>query len=294
MAGITLLNLVQVTRRFLRDWPVFEQLGSSVNNSTTSIPVIDNTLYGNRWVVDIDLETMLITGLPSAGNSLTVLRGIRGSTAATHNTGADILMQPNFTGIEIIDAINMGIDASWPFFYLMAFDTSITATDSTYEYTIPNMPGSYAGGASIQIPVMTNLEIKQTSDLTYRGLRRWRVMQAPDGSRIFKLRTVEPAGGTFRVTGYGPFPHLSNATDTLDESWPKGAQYLPALYAAAHLMQSSEAGRDRGDWEAVDRREEANRPLTSLQTGQQLYQRWMRETLQNSMPPIPKHFQQPI
>lgn len=294
MAGISLLTLRQTTRRFLRDWPVFEQLGASLSSSATSITVADSSLYGNRWMIDVDQETMLITNAANPGTTLTVIRGIRGSTAATHAAGADILMDPNFYAMDIIDAINMGIDACWPFFYQLTLDTSVTSTDSTYEYAIPNMPGTYAGGATIQIPVMTKLEILQTSDLTYRELRRWQIVVAQDGSRKFKLRTAEPALGTFRVTGFGPFPHLTNDTDTLDESWPKGAQYLPALYAAAHLLMSAEAGRDRADFEGVDRREEANRAGISLQTGQQLYQRWMREVLQNAMPPIRRHFQQPI
>jgi len=292
MAGVTLQSLVNTTRRYLRDWPVFERLTASLSSSATSVTVADATLYGNRWVVDVDLESMLVTA--ASGTSLTVLRGLRGSTAATHAVGADILMQPNFTGIEIVDAINRGIDAAFPLFYLGVQDTSVTTTDSTYEYTVPNMPGTYDTGASIQIPLVTKLEVKQTSDLTYRELRRWQIRSGPDGSRLIKLRTAEPALGILRVSGYGPFPHLSAATDTLDESWPKDSQYLPALYAAADLMMSSEAGRDRGDWNAVDRREEANRPLTSLQTGQQLYNRWMRETLQSAMPPLPRHFDQPI
>ena len=291
MAGITLQSLVNTTRRYLRDWPVLERLGSSMASTDSSITVADGTLYGNRWSIDVDLESMLITG--STATTITVLRGLRGSTAASHAASADILVQPNFSGIEIIDAINRGIDAAFPWFYKAVFDTSVTAADSTYEYTIPNMPGTY-DGATAQVPIVTKLEIKQAGDVTYRELRRWQIRSAPDGSRVFKLRTAEPAGGTFRVTGYGPFPHLSATTDTLDGSWPKDSQYLPALYAAADLMMSSEAGRDRGDWNAVDRREEANRPLTSLQTGQQLYNRWMRETMQSAMPPLPKHFDQPI
>lgn len=292
MAGVTLQTLVNTTRRYLRDWPLFERLGASLSSNATTITVADATLYGARWVVDCDIESMLIQS--AVGTTLTVLRGIRGSTPAVHAANADLLVQPNFTSIEIIDAINRGIDAAFPFFYLFVRDTSLIAADSTYEYTIPNMPGTYDTGATPQIPIMTNLEIKQVSDLTYRGLRRWQIRTGPDGSRVFKLRTAEPAGGTFRVSGYGPFPHLAAVTDALDESWPKDSQYLPALYAAADLMMSSEAGRDRGDWNAVDKREEANRPLTSLQVGQQLYNRWMRETMQSAMPPIPKHFDQPI
>jgi hypothetical protein len=292
VAGVSLLTLVQQTRRFLRDWPQFEQLSASLSSSATSVTVADGTLYGNRWIIDIDTEAMLITATGST--TLTVIRGARGSTATTHAASTDILVQPSWTSIEIVDAINMGIDAAWPWFYKAAQDTSTIATDSTYEYAVPNMPGTYDSGATPQIPVVTKLEILQTSDLTYRELRRWKIVSGPDGSRKFKLRTAEPAGGTFRVSGYGPFPHLSAPTDALDESWPKDSQHLPALYAAAHLLMSAEAGRDRADFQAVDQREEANRPLTSLQTGQQLYNRWKTETLQSAMPPIPKHFDQPV
>ena len=292
-AGITLQSLVNTTRRYLRDWPVFERLTASMASTDTTVTVADATLYGNRWTIDVDLESMLVTNAP-AGTTLTVLRGIRGSTAASHAVGADILMAPNFTSIEIIDAINRGIDASFPYFYLPTQDITVSTTDSTYEYLIPNMVATYDNSATIQMPVVTKVEVKQTSDLTYRELRRWQIVRGPDGLRKVKFRTAEPALGILRISGYGPFPHLANATDTLDQSWPKDSQYLPALYAAADLMMSAEAGRDRGDWSAVDRREEANRPLTSLQTGQQLYQRWFREMQASAMPPLPKHFMQPI
>src|ERR1051326_1467894 len=100
MAGVTLQTLVNTTRRYLRDWPVSERLGASLSSSASTITVADGTIYGNRWVIDVDLESMLITS--TASTSLTVLRGIRGSTPASHASSADILMQPNFTGIEII------------------------------------------------------------------------------------------------------------------------------------------------------------------------------------------------
>lgn len=292
MAGVTLQTLVNTTRRLLRDWPVYERTSGPVLITDTAITVTDGSQYAVRWNLELDFESMTITSI--VNNSLSVLRGTYGSTTVAHSTGTDILMNPVFKTIEIIDAINMAIDAAFPFFYLFVQDTSVFATDSTYEYIIPNMPNNYDLGSLLQIPVVTKVEIKQTSDLTFRELRRWQIRQGPDGARLIKIRTAEPAGGQFRINGYGPFPHLAAATDSLDESWPKGGQLLPALYAAAHLMMSAEAGRDRGDFEAVDSREEANKPLVSLQTGQSLYNRWMRETLQLAMPPIPKHYQQPI
>jgi len=292
MAGVTLQTLVQHTRRYLRDWTMFERTGASLSSSASTITVGDATLYGPRWTLDVDIESMLVSS--AVGTTLTVVRGTKGSAPASHASGIDIIVQPTFTSMEIIDAINRGINAAWPYFYLPVIDTSVVALDSTYEYTIPSMPGTYLSGTTIQIPVMTKLEVLQTSDLTYRELRRWQVRNGPDGSRIFKLRTAEPVNGIFRITGYGPFGSLTNLTDSLDESWPKDSQYLPALYAAADLMMSSEAGRDRGDFQAVDAREEANRPLTSLQTGMQLMNRWKMETMQSAPPPMPKHFDQPI
>jgi len=63
-------------------------LTSSVNNSTTSIPVADGTQFIAAEVIRIDNEQMLIASI--ATNTLTVSRAFGGTTAASHLSGAAV------------------------------------------------------------------------------------------------------------------------------------------------------------------------------------------------------------
>jgi hypothetical protein len=286
-------NWVDRVRRFVRDIPDQDTLSVSLASTGTSVVVADTSFYRARRPIEIDYETMMVRTAPSTGTSLTVTRAWAGSTSATHAASAGILVRPAFYAQEILDALNMGIDACWPYIYKPVTDTTISTVANTYEYLVPNLPGSYPEG-TYQIPIVTKVETLQVGELTYRETRRWRIVQGPEGTRYIHLQSSAPVATTLRVSGFGPFEHLSSTASTLNPAWPPRAQNLPILYAAAHLLMSAESGRDRSDTGATDRREEANRPGISLSTGQALMQRFYRELLTVAMPPLTKHVAAPL
>lgn len=65
-------------------------LNGAINNSVTSLIVTDNTQVPSRgnFRLRIDNELMLVTGV--SGSTLTVTRGIEGTTAASHSNLATI------------------------------------------------------------------------------------------------------------------------------------------------------------------------------------------------------------
>lgn len=68
-------------------------LGEALDNSETAIDVSDSALVGNSLSILVDTEQMYITGV--SGNTLTVVRGVNGTTKATHLTGAAIYYTNN-------------------------------------------------------------------------------------------------------------------------------------------------------------------------------------------------------
>ena len=281
----TLDTLVQRTRRFLRDYPFpADATTASLSSSVTTVPVGDGTQFVKNSVIEIDYETFLVSASPS-GNNLTVRRGWAGSTAASHGTSSSVLIKPAFFSVEIIDALNAAKDEMYPYVYLPVNDTSLTPNSTTYEFTVPNMPGTY-GGDTIPIPFISEIQIKYTGDVAYRPVRDWTVKRASTPLIVFRRA---PLGGTLRVRGFGPFPDLTLSADTVHTLFPKNAERVLPLGAAVSLLGSGEAGRSRFDTGARDDREAANRQGGAISLANQLERRFEKDLSRVSMPPMPKN-----
>lgn len=294
----TLAALIDSTRNFIRDTPDYDQTTASLNASTATITVADVSQYRARWAIEIDYETIMLRAVSASGTSMTGTRGWRGSTATSHANSAAVLIRPAFYAQEIIDSLNHAVQAMYPYVYKPVVDTSLTVLTNQYQYVIPDMPG-YTG---YPIPAIYRVEILQPGDYTYRGTRRFEVERgfvtagspASSGSvastyPIIKFRGLPPVSGVIRVSGYGPFPPLTNLTDTTDPLMPPSAVRLLPRIAAGYLLLSGEAGRDRSDVGPTDRREEANVAGSSLRTGLSVLNRSDLELLRAASPPLPRH-----
>lgn len=284
--SITAVALYQRTRRYLRDYRDQDSLTGAMSDTTgTTVTVADSSIYQVRWPIEVDQETMIVRDTPTA-TTLTVERGAFGSTAATHSSGASVLIRPAFYGVEILDALNEGIQACYPLIYKPVADTSLTIVGNQWEYTLPNMPGTY-NGSSIPIPAVSRIEIREPGVVPYFPTEAFAILRgATPTIKFFNLQTP---GATVRIRGWGGFPDLADYTGSLDALWPPQGNYLPPLYAAASLLMSGEAGRVRQTSGAVDTREQANRVGSSLQAGQALMNRFQFELRSSAMPPMPKH-----
>jgi hypothetical protein len=277
-------TLIQRCRRFMGDWPDLDQTTASVSSSGTTLSVADSTLYAKNWTVQLDQEAMFVSALPSA-TTLTVRRGMMGTTAASHASSASVLIRPAFIDQEYLDSLNAAIAATFPLIYRPVVDESLASVASTYEYTIPNMPGSY-DGTTIPIPYLYEVQVKETGDLAFRRKKDWEVLRGT--TPTLKFRRDEPTG-TIRLRGYGPMPPLASFTDTLDSLYPVNAVHALIEYACGRLLASGEARRVRVDAGAVDQREQANRTGSSSAQGRDLLQRFYASLNSAAMPPLPRH-----
>jgi hypothetical protein len=155
-------TLIQRTRRYLRDWPDLDALTASVSDTTTTIPVGTGTQFAANWDIEIDSELMIVRSVSS--NNLTVKRGAKGSTAASHASAASVLVRPHFSSVEILDALNRGLDACFPLLYQPVIDESLTILADTYEYTVPSVNSS-------PIPYVSTVELKDDGDDDYYPVR---------------------------------------------------------------------------------------------------------------------------
>lgn len=282
MAATTVAELINKTRRFVRDWPDEDVLTASLSSSGTTMTVAAAVDYADNWVVEIDYETIVVTATASTGTSVSIARGRRGSTATSHASGAVILKRPHFSSVEIVDSLNAGLEALYPYVYKPVVDESLTAAEQTYEYNIPAMPSD----SDAKIYHLSDVSIQETGDETFYERKDWSVLRGSTPKLRFRHGT--DAAGTIRLYGYGPYPRLTTSS-SVDTLFPRNAEEALVLYAASYLLGSGEAGRVRVDRGATDSREQANVVGSSMRASQQLYQRFLQRRQDAAMAPLPRH-----
>jgi hypothetical protein len=70
--------------------PTQNMLATSVNASATTVSVISANYFAKGQTILIDNERMIVTGVDTVHNTLTVTRGVNGSTAVAHAGGAKV------------------------------------------------------------------------------------------------------------------------------------------------------------------------------------------------------------
>ena len=274
-------TLIQRTRRLLRDWPEEDVTTASISSVGTTLTIGDGTIYPKSTFLELDQEVLYTTAAGS-GTTVAVRRGLRGSTAASHASGASILINPSFYSIEILDALNQALDACYPLIYRPVATEYTGVSDTIYEYTLPTM-----SGISVAIPSVYRIDVQESGDLAFRNIRAWEVIRSE--APFIKFRRPPTAGSTVRVYGYGPFTHLSAISDTLDTYFPVNAEFLLSDFAAAQLLASGEAFRVRSNKGVVDARENANATGSSLRAAENFRNRFYAQLQNAAMPPMRRH-----
>lgn len=279
----TVASLIQRVRRRVRDWPERDTMTASISSSGTTFTVtdvdsVDGPRYFEGGVIEIENELLRVTSINTGTNTLTVMRGLMGSTAATHASGSTILFNPAFSAVAILDLLNDGLDALWPYFYQQVLDTSLNATSGTYEYTVPTV-----SGLSIPIPRIHRIEVKPSGFTDYLDVRRWEIIRGVTP----KLKFLSELGDNtnIRVHGYAPLPHVV-VSDSTHAQLPYNADNLAVLYAVSDLLYSGDSGRTRFDRGPIDSREQANRPGDALKIAREWERRFYQRVEAAAMPPM--------
>ena len=81
-------------------------------------------------ILEIDQELMYCTGLDTVNNFVTVVRGVRGTTADSHDIGAIVKIAPSFTRLAVFNAIKDQINNLFP--TLFAVETKELSASTGY------------------------------------------------------------------------------------------------------------------------------------------------------------------
>lgn len=92
----------------------------------------EQDLIGPGTIIEIDQELLMVTAVSgvSPALTLTIRRGMLGSTPAIHADDSLIILQPDFGRQAVFEAISDAIDDLWPDLWMVR--TSIVATSSGY------------------------------------------------------------------------------------------------------------------------------------------------------------------
>ena len=82
-------------------------------------------------ILEIDQELMYCTGLDTVNNFVTVVRGVRGTTADSHDIGAIVKIAPTFTRLAVFNAIKDQINNLFP--TLFAVETKELSASTGYS-----------------------------------------------------------------------------------------------------------------------------------------------------------------
>ena len=116
----------------------FSILSSSMTDSVTELSFDGNYFTQEEedaldagTIIEVGTELMYSTALDTVGNSVTVKRGVRGTTAAAHSAGDEIKIAPEFPRKNVFDAVCDQIENLYP--TLFAVDTQSFTSGTGYS-----------------------------------------------------------------------------------------------------------------------------------------------------------------
>lgn len=256
----TLADLVAETHRYLLPTArePLNTLNGAINSSaTTLIFNQDTTSITTGSYIAIDLEIMYVWSSISSTKTVTVQRGMKGSTAAAHSDQTLTFVNPRFPDFAVMQAINADIDdLSSPSNGLYKVPTPVTLT---YKPQIQGYDLSPITNAFINI-----LAVRYDTPgpwKTWPELRRWQIkrdMKTSDFASGIALVIYDEgwAGRDIRVTYSTAFTHFSALTDDITSVAGLAATMadIPPLGAAARLASVRETQRNQFESQSDPRR----------------------------------------
>lgn len=248
-------DLIAETRSYLQPTvrDALNTLNGNVTSGATTITLTyDVTAVTPGAMLAIDLEMLYVWQV--SGQVVTVQRGMQGTTAAAHNTGAVVTVNPRFSDFNIFRALNNELDdLSSPENGLYQALT----TDLTWK---PQIQGYDMSGVTGLIDVLRVRYDIPGPWKTWPEIRRWQLkinMRSSDFASTAALVLYDDAwpGRDVHVIYSAPFTHFAATTDNLTVTGlPATAADIPPLGAALRLAGVREAQRNFTEAQSDPRR----------------------------------------
>lgn len=141
----------RINREYLyppREQPARTTLNGAINASVTSVVFTDNILsveeensLGEGVIIQVERELMLVSAI--SGQTLTVVRGWLGTTAATHDDLAELVISPDYPRQVVFDNLADALESLYPdLFVVKTTESTITADWISAPSDVGNVIGA--------------------------------------------------------------------------------------------------------------------------------------------------------
>lgn len=224
------LNKVQ---GFVNDQEVLSTLTAGIDASVTSFTVANASDFATG-VMELDEELVYVQNVDtSTGVCSNVIRGYRGTTAATHSTGAVVRVAPQFPMTVVGQAVNDTIVAMSPRVpAIKSTDLSATTTQTRYP-----LPADCTG--------VIDVSIKDSADTNaYVPLTVWKFIPTPGGSLTgTAIEFQSPITSTVRVVYAAAATALTGSDQFTASGLPEYAREAVVWGALWRLYSLTDLGR---------------------------------------------------
>lgn len=173
---ITKRQLIDGVRRHLNAWPTTNTLNGAINSSVTTItlnstPVLE--FAGQRSLVEIEDEVMLVVSVDTGTNTMVVVRGYQGTTAAAHADTTSVFIHPIWGWTDAAMSIHLRDAFVWlrPTGWMLGVSETFTWDQGTYVAQVPTSSAiDYPNGNWLH-----QVEF-QDSDGNFRPFYGWQVL----------------------------------------------------------------------------------------------------------------------
>lgn len=231
------------------------QLSASINASATSLTLthdLRGLQSGSKF--SIELEDFHAWSVDNVAKTVEADRGEYGTTAAAHTAGDVVLVNPDYTPFQILQALNAAVSQLVSEGIFQASTTELTIVGGQYGYDLTS---------STDVLGMVGASYAHTNEAT---TLRWEpfehlslLQSAPTGSfasgTAVQFDALPPAGAKVRVT----YRHELSATlaaldDVVETVTGLEADAVPLLCVAAALELTGGREAERNDLSAANPR----------------------------------------
>ena len=202
----TVASLVDRVRDLLGDFEgdAATTLGAAISStSATSIQTASIAdIADGDWLL-IDYELLRVTATAEGPPiTVTVRRGARGTTAATHDNAALVIVNPVYHGLQILNALNGALSRMHK---LVVDESTLTIVENQFDYTIP-----------ATLDRLFRVEIENSDEASeFNVIRAWDVT---DDNEL-RIYGTFPTGRNLKLVGTNKFTRMAIA-GSLDTDFP--------------------------------------------------------------------------
>ncbi len=213
-------------------------LAAAVSDTTgTSVSLSSIADISPRQVLMVDNELLeVIETFAGTPPTATVIRGARGSTAATHTSATTVRIDPVYGNHEYLRFLNQALDASFPSLYSISDSHATAVAADTWEYDIPTT-----------CAILARIEIETSTTDVFELNRNWGYQD--HNTIVLKDAATLTVGRAIRFIGYAKFDAMT-ISGNLDTDFPESnataIEYL-VVKAVAHALRGRQAPIARRD-----------------------------------------------